>query len=341
MEKRQNYSEELQEDKGFILNVPVFFSVIMPLFNSAVYLKEAIQSVLDQSWTDWEIIAVDDGSGDNTMELLKEYEKSCSKIKIFQHEGCKNKGVSASRNLAISKSIGNWIALLDADDFWYPEKLEREARIINSYPDAVMIYSKAERLEEESGKNNNDNHVYGSGSEGEIKNAFRTLLPGFFTSTSAVTFKKETFLKCGGFDENLRFAEDTLMFHQIMEHGSVYCIDKMLSAHRIHKLSAVSNTPHEKKITARFVVYEALIKKVKKENIPIVSSALVNTGLKKIFRNYLIYPFNKPGLTFTYLARAIKNPDVLIRHKKKAIALFILEIVFSPLKAAWLKLRHI
>lgn len=313
----------------------------MPLFNSAVYLRGAIQSVLSQSWTGWEIIAVDDGSDDNTLDLLKEFEKSCSKIKIFQHEGGKNKGVSASRNLAISKSIGNWIALLDADDFWYPEKLEREARIINSFPDAVLIYSKAERIEEESDININDIHIYGSGKEGEIKNAFRTLLPGFFTSTSAVTFKKETFLRCGGFNENLRFAEDTLLFHQIMEHGSVYCIDKILGAHRIHNLSVVSNTSYEKKITARFIVYEALLKKVKKENMPLVSYALVNTGLKKIFRNYLLYPFNKPGLAFTYLVRTIKNPDVLIRHKIRAIAFFISEIVFSPLKAAWLKLRHI
>lgn len=339
MEKCQADSERLQEDKGFTLNTQIEFSVVMPFHNATEYVKSALESVLNQSCHDWEIVAVDDGSTDDTLRILREFETRCSKIRVFQHDGALNKGVSASRNLAISKSKGNWIALLDADDIWYPEKLKRESQIINSFPDVVLIYSKAKRINEIPDNDLPDNSIYGSGEEGEKKDAFRKLLPGFFTSTSAVTFKKDSFLKCGGFNENMRFAEDTLLFHQIMEHGNVYCIDEILGAHRIHKSSTVAKAPREQRITSRFIVYEQLISKVKKENKPLVSATLVNTGLLKILRNYILYPYNKPQLAFQFLIRTIKNPDVFIRHKIKAIILFFSECAFSPFKTLWLKIR--
>ena len=340
MEKRQTDPEKLQENKRNLLSVPVKFSVVMPLYNAAPYVKEAVQSVLEQSYPNWELIVVDDGSDDGSLDIVNDFAERNSKIKILTHDGGQNKGVSATRNLAINKSTGSWISLIDADDTWYPDKLKREAQIICLHPEVVLLYSKAKRNQEKPDPKNNAKLVYGTGENGEIKEPFKKLLPGFFTSTSAVTFKKEVFVKCGGFNENMRFSEDTLMFHQIMEHGNVYCIDEILGTHRIHDSSAVSNTSLEKRITSRFIVYEQLLKKVRVENKKLVSGALVNTGLLKIFRSYLLYPYNKPKLAYQYLIRTINFPDVLILHKIKAIILFVTEVLISPLKAIWLKIRH-
>lgn len=340
MEKRQTDPEQLHKNKRHYLDFSLTFSVVMPLFNAESYLREALNSVTGQSYPSWEIIAVDDGSNDATREILEEFHKKHNNLKILQHEGGTNKGVSASRNLAVRNAKGSWIALLDADDTWHPDKLLNEAEIINSYSNVVLIYSKAERIYDKFYTSNKDNSLYGSGKEGEIKDAFRKLLPGFHTSTSAVTFKKEAFLKCGGFNENMRFSEDTLMFHQIMEHGNVYCIDKVLGTHRIHSSSVVSNTPVVNKITSRFFVYEQLIHKVREENKPFVSKALVNPGLKKIFRSFLLYPHNNPKLAVHYLKRTLSNPEILTFHKIKALFLFAAEIAVSPLKALWLLIGY-
>lgn len=339
MEKRQTDPEQLYKNKRHSLDFFLTFSVVMPIYNAESYLREALQSVVSQSYPYWEIIAVDDGSNDATREILEEFYKKHNNLKILQHEGRTNKGVSASRNLAVRNANGSWIALLDADDTWYPDKLLYEAQIINSYPDLVLIYSKAERIHDQF-NSSKKNSLYGSGKEGEIKDAFRKLLPGFLTSTSAVTFRKDAFLKCGGFNENMRFAEDTLMFHQLMEHGNVYCIDKVLGTHRIHNSSVVSNTAVEKRITSRFFVYEQLIHKVRKENKPFVSKALVGIGLEKIFRNFLLYPHNNPKLAVHYLKRTLFNPEILTFHKIKALIFFAAEIFASPLKALWLLLRN-
>lgn len=340
MEKRQTDPEKLQENKRSLLKLPVKFSVVMPLYNAAPYVKEAVLSVLEQTYSEWELIVVDDGSDDGSLDIIRNFAEKNSKIKIFTHDGGLNRGVSATRNLAIYKSTGSWIALLDADDTWYPDKLKKEAQIISIHPEVVLLYSKAKRNQETPDPKYNSKLVYGTGENGVIKEPFKKLLPGFFTSTSAVTFKKEVFVKCGGFNENLRFSEDTLMFHQIMEHGNVYCIDEILGTHRIHDSSAVSTATPEKKITSRYIVYEQLIKRVRKENKKLVADALVDTGLLKIFRSYLFYPQNKPKVAYQYLKRTIYNRDLFILHKIKALILFIIEVFLAPLKTFWLKTRH-
>lgn len=311
----------------------------MPVYNGALFLEDAIRSVLEQTYLNWELIIVDDGSTDNSLRIAKAFKGEYEKIKVLQHEGRCNKGVSASRNMAIREAKGNWIALLDADDKWFPGKLKKEAEIIEKHPDVVLLYSKAEKIYSDTSFDQSVTSVYGSGKNGEISNPFKRLLPGFITSTSAVTFKKEIFLKCGGFNEKLNFSEDTLLFHQLMEHGNVYCIDEILSTHRIHRTSVVSNTSVEKRVVSRYIVYEQLLSRVKEENIPLVSAALVSTGLLKIFRSFILYPANRFDIVFEYLNKTLINSNVLVRHKIKAIFMLIREILIAPVKSIWLKIK--
>ena len=102
-------------------------SVIMPSYNTAEYISESIASVRKQTYTDWELIIVDDCSADNTDEIVKPflYDK---RIKYIKNET--NSGAAASRNRALREAKGKWIAFLDSDDLWHPEKLEKQIRFM-------------------------------------------------------------------------------------------------------------------------------------------------------------------------------------------------------------------
>lgn len=97
-------------------------SIIMPSYNTATYIKKSIDSVMNQTYSNWELLIVDDCSTDNTIEILQELNDQ--RVHIFKNE--KNSGAAASRNKALREANGRWIAFLDSDDLWMPEKLEKQ-----------------------------------------------------------------------------------------------------------------------------------------------------------------------------------------------------------------------
>lgn len=121
-------------------------SIIMPSYNTAKYIKESIQSVLAQTYPDWELIIVDDCSTDNTDEVVQPF-LSDERIKYFKNE--KNSGAALTRNRAMREAQGEWIAFLDSDDLWMPEKLEKMLQFMqaNHYS---FAYHQYEKIDEES-----------------------------------------------------------------------------------------------------------------------------------------------------------------------------------------------
>ncbi|BAY31962.1 family 2 glycosyl transferase [Nostoc carneum NIES-2107] len=116
-------------------------SIIIPFFNNENFLEEAIESVISQTYTNWEILLVDDGSSDTSTAIAQKYAaKYVRKIFYLAHENHQNKGKSSSRNLGISHAKGEYITFLDADDIFLPLKLEKQITILQSQPDAVMVY---------------------------------------------------------------------------------------------------------------------------------------------------------------------------------------------------------
>ncbi len=174
----------------------MLISVIIPTYNRAKFLKRAIKSVIQQSWEKWELIVVDDGSTDNTKEVLEEI-KDRRIIYLYQD----NKGVSAARNLGISHSQGELIALLDSDDVWKPRKLE----------DHILFHIQGEweisQTEEEwikGGKRINPARRH-------LKKAgwiFNPSLKLCLISPSCVMFSRRFWEKIGPFDETLPACED-------------------------------------------------------------------------------------------------------------------------------------
>ncbi|MDB4919625.1 glycosyltransferase family 2 protein [Mucilaginibacter sp.] len=119
------------------MNSP-FISVIMPAFNAEKYIEESINSVICQTYINWELIIINDGSTDRTANIAGKYGAADARIKLINQE---NKRLGAARNAGIITAKGNWIAFLDADDLWMPYKLEKQIQAAETEPAAGVIFS--------------------------------------------------------------------------------------------------------------------------------------------------------------------------------------------------------
>ena len=116
-------------------------SIIIPFLNPGRYIEAAIESVFAQTYKNWELLLVDDGSTDISTQLALNYAESRpNQVRYLEHAGHQNKGASAARNLGISKAQGDYLALLDADDIWLAPKLAKQVAILNDLPDVAMVY---------------------------------------------------------------------------------------------------------------------------------------------------------------------------------------------------------
>jgi glycosyltransferase involved in cell wall biosynthesis len=195
-------------------------SVILPTFNRRAFLRQAIESVLAQTCPADELIVVDDGSTDGTPALLDGYG---DRIKVI---GQSNRGVSAARNTGIRKSKGAFIALLDSDDYWLPDKLEAQLSFFKCRPNAMIC--QTEEIWVRNGKrvNPKKRHQKFSGM------IFEKTLPLCLVSPSAVMVRKELFEEVGLFDESLPACEDYDMWLRISWKYPVYLIDTPLIVKR-------------------------------------------------------------------------------------------------------------
>src|SRR5213594_1272983 len=116
-------------------------SVVIIFLDAGRFLEEAIESVFAQTYEEWELLLVDDGSTDKSRSIAERYVVQYpAKVRCLEHEGHQNRGMSASRNLGIAHTKGEYIAFLDADDVWLPHKLEQQVAIMDSQPAAAMVY---------------------------------------------------------------------------------------------------------------------------------------------------------------------------------------------------------
>ncbi|CAN5820022.1 hypothetical protein BH23GEM7_BH23GEM7_03620 [soil metagenome] len=125
------------------MNSRPLVSVVVPIFNAENFLRETVESVLGQSYERWELLLVDDGSTDASPRIAQEYQRRfADKVRYLEHPGHQNRGACASRNLGIHYARGELIAPLDADDLWLPQKLERQVALLETHPEASMVYGR-------------------------------------------------------------------------------------------------------------------------------------------------------------------------------------------------------
>ena len=188
-------------------------SVIIPTYNRGWIVKEAIDSVLEQDFSDFELIVVDDGSNDNTREILGAYENAITVL----HQ-C-NKGVSAARNRGIAEASGRLIAFLDSDDLWLPGKLTTQVKFFEENADAMINQTQEIWIRNGIRVNPKKRHHKFSGM------IFERSLALCLVSPSAVMIRKSLFDTVGVFDEELPACEDYDLWLRISCRYPVHLID--------------------------------------------------------------------------------------------------------------------
>jgi glycosyltransferase involved in cell wall biosynthesis len=179
-------------------------SVIMPVYNGAAFLRETIQSVLNQSFSDFELIAIDDGSTDGSARILGEFPG----IVVLRQA---NAGQSAARNRGIEQAKGELIALIDQDDRWYPTKIAQQMAALERRPEVGLHYSDLDQIDER-GAITKIGTIAGSNLCHPKRSFIDCLREDMFIVPSAVMFRRRVFLEAGGFDEELSGYEDDDLF---------------------------------------------------------------------------------------------------------------------------------
>lgn len=203
-------------------------SIVCPVYNTAKYLDEAIRSVIAQSFADWELLLIDDGSTDGSAEICKSYVALDNRIHYYRKE---NGGQASARNLGIHHARFEWIAFLDSDDFWVPEKLDvQRQELLAQKPD--FLYSAG--YEDEQGKLTAYEWHFSRFSGDAF---FKILYRSCAVNCNTVLVRKALLLDCGLFDESqeLRGVEDWDLWLRITRKSKViYGSEKKLAHYRIH-----------------------------------------------------------------------------------------------------------
>jgi len=208
-------------------------SVIIPTHNRARFLAESIQSVLAQTFDNLETIVVDDGSTDNTREVVGNF--LGPRVKYVYQE---NQGASAARNAGILIATGDFIALLDSDDVWLGDKLALQVDLLDSHPKAGLVYSDAYLFDDQSGA------ILGRFLEGKgvfSGKVLRQLLSTQFIKTSTVVIRRNVFDVTGYFDESMMRVHDRDMWLRIAYHFDIQGISIPLARIRVHSSGISQN----------------------------------------------------------------------------------------------------
>ncbi|MBR3654616.1 MAG: glycosyltransferase [Elusimicrobia bacterium] len=208
-----------------MINNNPLVSVMMPTYNNGRYIGQAIESIYAQNYKNIEVIVIDDGSTDNTKEIIKKYQD----IKYFYIE---HKGISLARNIALEKSNGEYIAFCDSDDYWLPEKLNTQMQYFKEHPDCQIVFTKYENFFEDEKLKTNKRAMH----EKLMENFLKQYLP-------SSVIKKELFEKYGLFDENFSGVEDTEFLYRILKKGVniSHIIPDIFYIRRIHGKNVTLN----------------------------------------------------------------------------------------------------
>lgn len=226
------------------MDAPIRVSIVLPFLNAERFIKETIDSVLAQTYAAWELLLVDDGSDDSSTAIAREYARHHpARIRYIEHAHHNNLGISASRNVGVRHARGEFIAELDADDVWLPEKLEHHIPILDAHPDVGMLYG---------------NSLYWYSWSGCAEDASRDYLPAIGADTNkvvepvdlllrqlegtvaspcpcAVILRKSVIERVGGSNDAFRGThEDLVLYAKMMLAAPVFVVDGWSERYRCY-----------------------------------------------------------------------------------------------------------
>lgn len=222
-----------QKNKNHKYLLEIDISIIMVVYNSELYIDKAIESVINQTYKNWELIIIDDCSQDNSYKIAMKYQKQDNRIKCFKLN--KNRGQGFARNFAIDKANGTWISTLDSDDIFLSNKLEVFKNIIDkSQCDNLILISSGLSIINNEGKVLKD--YYYPNSSNKLKKNLLKLKK--FPAHSSIVCRRSSLIEVGGYNELYHRSQDYELWLRLMNKGEFICIQNILIHYRIHDKNA-------------------------------------------------------------------------------------------------------
>ena len=313
----------------------VRISVVIPVFNGAETIRETLDSVLAQTWQDWEIIVVNDGSTDDTLAVLAQYQQQHPDLgDRFRVLSFENAGVSTSRNRGIAAAQAEYIAFLDADDLWTPEKLAGQWQALQDTPTATVAYSFTAWIDETGSPlpNKFTNHC-----DGAVHEAL--LFQDFVASGSNPLIHKSALEVVGEFDPELHHAEDWDLWLRLAHQFYFVCVPEIQILYRKRSVSASSNV--------QLMARQSL--KIIRRELDHPHLTLPDGSRNKVFRNkvlgnryqYLMFksierPLNRPKgwMCLGFLLQVLRYDRRFLKRRKTLaiiVAKILVALVWPPL----------
>ena len=294
-------------------------SVIIPTYNREDFISETIQSVLEQTYKDFEVIVVDDGSTDNTQKKLEVFG---NKIQVIEQ---KNSERAIARNKGIKNAKGDYIAFVDSDDIWLKDKLKRQVEFLDNNKEFILVYNPSFRINEKGQKIKAAQRQL----KGYSGNVFEKLLFRNFIVSATPLIKRAIFEKTTGFETNYIPYEDWEFWIRFSLLGNFYFINEPLTFYRIHKNQSVKLVNAEKieKVTSELLENSFRLKhishKIKRKSL----------GLANLRFCYWYFSANKNDKAKEKINKALEiYPEFLVDPKWYGLRLLC---EFPDLKDKW------
>jgi SAM-dependent methyltransferase len=236
-------------------------SVVIAFLNGEPYLDEAIESVAAQTFTSWELLLVDDGSTDDSPARARAAaERWPGRVRVLQHPGGENRGLSASRNLGITHAAGEYVAFLDADDVWTPDKLALQVAALDAHPEVGMVYAATEWWYGWTGDpaDARRDFVLDLRVPAGVVHRPPTLLPEFLRDghitpcTCSILVRRDVAQRVGGFEPRFRHLyEDQVFYAKVCLREPVLRLEACVARYRQHPQSMCAAVPVDKAVARR------------------------------------------------------------------------------------------
>ncbi|NEQ49719.1 MAG: glycosyltransferase [Leptolyngbya sp. SIO3F4] len=298
-------------------------TVAIPVYNGARTIRSTLESILQQSFEDFEVVVIDDGSTDDTIKVVQQFDDS--RIRLISYP---NKGLAASRNRGIQQSRCELISFIDADDLWTVDKLADQLAILQNAPMTSVAYSWTDCIDQADRFCRRGSHI---SAEGDVYE--KLLMGNFLDSGSNALFRKSVFETVGQFDESLKAAEDWDMFLRIAIDHSFAVVPTVQILYRLSPQSMSANLERQERESLK-VLDQAFARK------PQLSWLIKRRSLAQMYR-YLTFKALESCSTRQqawtagkYLTQAVYQDPVQL----KPIRLFssqlqtIVETLTNPLK---------
>lgn len=243
-------------------------SAVIIVYNGERFLAEAIESVIAQSFTDWELIVADDGSTDSSREIAARYAGRDTRIRAISHSDRANHGMSATRNLGVASTRAPLIAFLDCDDAWVPWKLAEQVAILDAEPDIGLVYGRTVIWHSWETGNANDDFCYELGVVPDATFSPPVLLHVLLENraqtptTCNAIMRRHVLERVGGFENQFRgMFEDQALFAKVLLASSAYVSSRAWALYRQHGSShsaQIAKKGHERRTYLRLLAWFGL-----------------------------------------------------------------------------------